>query len=187
MIAEGIVHDFKSTSDYTWLHGGRDDEHQLQGSIYRWLNPDKITEDFIRILYIFTDWSKASAKSNPNYPQQRVAAKDIPLLSIEDTEKWINSKLSQMKKYMTVPEGQVPECTDEELWRSEPKYKYYADSTKTSGRSTKNFESLAEAHKFWKVEKGGKGIVITEVGEAKRCNYCAAADICSQRKKLFPE
>ena len=182
MVAEGIVHDNKSTSAYTWLFGGRDEEHQLQGSIYRWLNPDKITADFIRICYIFTDWQKAAAKSNPNYPQSRVATKDIPLLSVEETEKWILSKIALFEKYKDVPENKLPECTDEELWRSDPQYKYYSDPTKTSGRSTKNFESLADARMF-QAEKGGKGVVITIQGEPKRCGYCEAFDNCTQKDK----
>lgn len=184
MVAEGIVHDNKSTSAYTWLYGGRDEEHQLQGSIYRWLNPDKITADFIRICYIFTDWQKAAAKSNPNYPQSRVATKDIPLLSVEETEKWILSKIALFEQYKDVPENQLPECTDEELWRSDPQYKYYSDPTKTSGRSTKNFDSMGDARMF-QAEKGGKGVVITIQGEPKRCGYCEAFDYCTQKDRYI--
>jgi hypothetical protein len=184
MVAEGIVHDNKTTSAYTWLYGGRDSEHQLQGSIYRWLNPDKITSDFIRICYIFTDWQKATAKQNPNYPQSRVATKDIPLLSLEETEHWLRNKLSVVKMYGSFSEDKLPECTDEELWRSAPQYKYYSDPTKTTGRSTKNFDSMNEA-KMFQVEKGGKGVIIPVLGEPKRCGYCEAYDVCSQKDKYF--
>ncbi|MFA7188474.1 MAG: hypothetical protein WC117_00130 [Sphaerochaetaceae bacterium] len=182
MVTEGIVQDQKSTSAYTWVYGGRDDEHALQGSIYRWLNPDKITEDFIRINYIFTDWSGASARQNPKYPQKRVESKDIPLLDITDTENWVINKLNQVSKYINAPEHEIPECTDEELWLSTPSYKYYADPTKTAGRSTKNFDSLAEAKAF-QVEKGSKGVVITIPGTPKRCGYCDAFDLCKQKDK----
>lgn len=184
MVAEGIVHDNKSTSAYTWLYGGRDEEHQLQGSIYRWLNPDKITADFIRICYIFTDWQKATAKQNPDYPQSRVATKDIPLLSLEETEKFILGKIALFEKYKDTPESSLPECTDEELWRAPPQYKYYSDPTKTNGRSTKNFDNAADARAF-QADKGGKGIVITVVGEPKRCGYCAAYPICTQKDKYI--
>lgn len=183
MVMEGQVMDNKSTTVYTWVYGGKDEDYRLQGSIYRWLNPDKITEDTIRINFIFTDWKKADARSNPNYPQSRVAHKDVPLLSVEETEAWIIWKLTQVQKHMKTPEAQLPECTDEELWRSDPAYKYYSDPTKTSGRSTKNFDSLAEANQFWKVDKGGKGIVITVPGEVKRCGYCESFDICTQKDR----
>ena len=182
MVAEGIVHDNKSTSAYTWVYGGRDEEHQQQGSLYRWLNPDKITEDFIRINYIFTDWQKSQAKQNPNYPQKRVESKDIMLLSEAEIQRWVEWKLQLVMKYWDAPERDIPNCTDEELWMSDPKFKYYADPAKTSGRSTKNFDSLLEANAF-KAEKGNKGIIITVPGEPKRCDYCDAFPICTQKDK----
>ena len=182
MVAEGIVHDNKSTSAYTWVYGGRDEEHQQQGSLYRWLNPDKITEDFIRINYIFTDWQKSQAKQNPNYPQKRVESKDIVLLSEAEVQRWVEWKLQLVMKYWDAPERDIPNCTDEELWMSDPKFKYFADPAKTSGRSTKNFDSLLEANAF-KAEKGNKGIIITVPGEPKRCDYCDAFPICTQKDK----
>lgn len=184
MVAEGIVQDYKSTSAFVWVKGSRNDEHALQGSIYRWLNPDKITEDFIRINYIFTDWQKFQAKSNPNYPQARVMHKDIPLLSEAETVRWMTNKLDLFEKYYGAKENEIPECTDEELWRSEPQHKYYSDPTKTSGRSTRNFDDLVEA-RVYMTEKGGKGIIKTIPGEPKRCGYCDAFDNCTQKDRYF--
>lgn len=183
MVAEGIVQDNKSTSAYVWVYGGREDDYRLQGSLYRWLNPTKITEDFIRINYIFTDWQKAQSLQNPAYPDSRCKFVDITLTSIQDTDRWVKDKLKQIKKYINAPEEELPECTREDLWMSEPKYKYYADPTKTSGRSTKNFTDHAEALAFQ--QSRGKGIVITEEGEPKKCGYCPAFEICNQRKRYF--
>ena len=186
MVADGIVHDNKSTTAYTWLTGDKDKDYQLQGSLYRWLNPDKITEDFIRINFIFTDWSKANARTDPKYPQAKVQAKEVPLLSLEETQAWVENKLAQIEKYWDAPDAQIPECSDEDLWRAPPKFKYYANASKTDGRSTKNFDDQAEANRFWKVEKGGAGVVIPVVGEPKRCNYCDAVGHCQQARKYFP-
>ena len=197
MVAEGIVHDNKSTTAYTWLYGTRDDEHALQGSLYRWLNdggfhsvkcddpigPPRITEDYIRINYIFTDWQKMSAKQNPKYPQKRILYKDIPLMSLEETERWVIAKIAQFQKYRKAPEEQLPECTDEELWRSAPVFKYYSDPQNTSGKSTKNFDDMIEARKH--VADKGKGIIIAVPGEVKRCGYCPAFPICKQKDRYF--
>ncbi|WP_244832388.1 hypothetical protein [Caballeronia sp. TF1N1] len=185
MVAEGIVQDYKSTSVWTWIYGGKDDDYRLQGSLYRWLNPEKITEDFIRINFLFTDWSSADSKTNPKYPPQRVAYKDVPLLSLEETDAWVTWKLSLIQKYWNTPEKDLPECTEDELWRSAPKFKYYSDPTKTSGKSTKNFDALHEANQFWKVDKGGKGIVITVPGEVKRCSYCESFNVCTQKDRYL--
>ncbi len=189
LVAEGHVEDNKSTSAWGWVFGTRDDENQLQGSLYRWIDADRevrrITEDYIRVNYIFTDWQKMQARSNPKYPQKRVEHKDIPLLSLEDTELYVKSKLYDIKKNMNLPEEAMVECSDEDIWRSDPQYKYYADPTKTAGRSTKNFETLVEANAFM-AEKGGKGIVKTILGEPKRCQqYCGAYSICKQKDRYF--
>ena len=187
MVAEGVVNDYKSTSVYSWIHDNKTRDYQLQGSIYRWLNPDKITEDYIRINFIFTDWQKVNALSDPNYPKSRLQYKDIPLFSLEETEKYLSNKLAQLDKYMEAPEMQIPECTEEELWRTPGKYKYFSNPSKTLGRSTKNFDNQAEANKYWKVDKKGKGIVIYAPGEVRRCQYCSAASICKQRLNYFKE
>jgi hypothetical protein len=187
MVTDGIIQDTKSTSAFTWVHGGRDDDYKLQMSIYRWLDAaqplPKITEDYGRINFIFTDWQNFTAKTNPKYPQKRVEYKEIPLMSLAETEAWVLNKLNQIQKYKDVPENLVPECSEEDLWRSDPVFKYFSDPAKTSGRSTKNFDSLREAHAF-KSEKG-KGVVITVPSEPKRCGYCDAFSICTQKDKYF--
>lgn len=190
LVTDGIVQDAKSTSAFTWVYDGKDDDYRLQMSLYRWIDAaqpmPRISEDYGRVNFIFTDWQKSSARTNPKYPQKRVAYKDIPLLTLKETEQWVRHKLTQVMDYKQSPESEIPECTDSELWRSDPAYKYYADPAKTSGRSTKNFDNMADARTF-QSEKNGKGIIITVPGEAKRCAYCDAAPVCSQFRRLFPE
>lgn len=187
IVTEGLLQDFKSTSTYSWTKGTRDDEHKMQGSIYRWLHDDKITSDVIRINYIFTDFMKGMT-SQPNYPAQRIMHKDIPLLSYERTERWLDEKLALIDKYWDAPESEIPECTDEELWKSEPQFKYYSDPEKAkdpSARSTKNFDDMASA-RLHMANKGGKGAIKVVEGQVKRCEYCAVASICKQRERYFP-
>lgn len=182
MVSEGIVQDFKTTSAFTWTKGGRDTEHQLQGSIYQWLNPDKIHEDYIRINYLFTDWAKYMARQNPAYPQHRVEFKDIPLLGVPETEAWLVDKLTNVMHYWNAREEDIPYCTDEELWLSEPVHKFYAkpETAQAGGRCTKRFTDLNEARAHM-ASKGGTGIIITDRGEPKRCDYCDVFAQCSQK------
>lgn len=193
MVADGIVQDNKSTSVNSWLFGGRDSDYQLQMSLYRWIDAyrpqlglkRRITEDFGRINFIFTDWSKMQARSNPKYPK-RVEEKEIWLLSLDETEAWVRKKLAQIQHHRDTPEHMLPECTDEELWRSQPRYKYFSDPEKAKvpgSRSTKNFDDPAEAHMF--MAEKGKGIVVTVPGEVKRCEYCPAFDGCTQKNRYF--
>lgn len=182
-IGEGLVEDFKSTSVYSYLSGSNDNNYILQGSIYRWLNPDIITQDRMAIRFIFTDWSAAKARADPNYPPNRFHSKVFDLKPLNETENFIKQKLSLIDQYWDAPEDEIPECTDEELWRSEPIFKYYKNPEKMS-RSTKNFTSMQEA-RLRLAEDGGKGIVVEKPGEVTACKYCSAFSICTQKDSLI--
>ena len=183
LVAQGRVMDFKSTSTYVWTRGVRDSEHILQGSLYRMIHPEIITEDTMEIAYIFKDWNKNMALNSKAYPQRPLMAKTLDLMSIEESETWVKRKLELVEKYWDAPEKEIPECSNEDLWFGEPKFKYFSDPEKAKepgARSTKNFDTLSEANKF-KSEKG-KGIVITAFGSPKRCkDYCDAFPICTQK------
>jgi hypothetical protein len=178
-VLDGELQDFKSTSVYSFILGDKDEIYRLQGSIYRWLNPTKITHDYMNIQFIFTDWSRAMAARNSEYPQQRVHTHRVTLMSIAETEDWLNAKIDALESVAHLPEDQLPFCTDADLWRSAPKWKYYSDPAKTSGKSTKNFDSAAEADAHLKA--AGKGIVIEIPGQVKACGYCPAFNICTQK------
>lgn len=191
LVADGIVQDFKSTSAWGWAKDTKDDGYRQQMSIYRWLDAGRslrrITEDYGKINFIFTDWAKGMAKTQASYPDQRVKTKDIALASVAETETWIIAKLRQIQKYWDAPESEIPECTDEELWRSPPVYKYFSDPTKANqpgARSSKNFDDAMSA-KNYLAEKGGRGIIITQPGEVKACGYCPAFEGCTQKDRYL--
>lgn len=191
MVAEGIVNDFKSTSAWAWAKGTRDEDFVEQMSIYRWIDHHqeipKITEDFGQINFIFTDWAKGMAKTNPDYPQKRVETKQLKLMTLAHTEQLIDHKLDLLARYQNLPEKQIPHCTPDELWMSDPIFKFFSDPAKAkdpNARSTKNFDDLGSA-KLYQSEKGGKGVIVTVTGEPKRCGYCAAFDACTQKDQWF--
>lgn len=182
-VAEGRVEDFKTTSTYTAMNNTKDADYILQGSIYRWLNPDIITSDTMAIQFIFTDWSGAKARTDPNYPQKRFQTRVFNLLSLQDTENFIRKKLALISKYWNANAEDIPECTDAELWRSEPIWKYYKNPEKLS-RSTKNFENKQEAY-IRLAEDGGVGIVKEVPGQVVACKYCPAFTVCNQKDFLI--
>lgn len=186
----GAYRDVKSTSTFAYMSGTKDEDYILQGSMYRYIMPEMIWQDTMRIEFIFTDWAKFRAKADPNYPQVKVAHKEFPLMSIEDTEQWILDKLDDIKKNARYAKDQskLVRCTDKELWRAKDEYKYFAneDTFKKGGRATKRFDSLADAENH-RASKGGKGIVVTVPGEVKACEYCPAFPVCEQRKEYFPD
>lgn len=184
-VAEGRLEDFKSTSTFTWINDTKTRDYQLQGSIYRWLNPEIVTQDHMAIQFFFTDWMPGRAMQDPKYPNRQVEQKLIPLLSLDDTEDFIRSKLQQFSRFRGTEEHMLPYCTDDELWRKEPTYKYYKNPAKRA-RSTKNFEVLAEANQR-KIDDGNVGVVVTVPGQVVACRYCAAFPVCTQKDQYLAD
>lgn len=180
-IGDGRVEDFKTTSTYSFMAGSNNEKFTLQGSIYRWLDPKKITKDELAIQYIFTDWSSMAARQNPDYPQQRFAQRIFPLLSIQETESYVMNRLDQMERLWNAPEDQIPYCTDEELWRSAPVYKWYKNGDVTAARSSKNFDDRLEAYTH--MSRNG-GAIKDVPGQVKACHYCPAFAACKQKDAL---
>ena len=183
VVVNGRLSDYKSTSVYSVIFGSNDQKYILQGSIYRWLSPDIITDDYMDIEFIFTDWSKAKALQQKDYPQDRVMTKTYPLMSLEATERWLAVKLKEIHTYLSAEQETLPECTDEELWATPTVYKYYKNPNKLD-RSTKNFDTLDAAHARLASE-GSVGIVNEVKGQVKACIYCNALNVCNQAKQLI--
>lgn len=182
-VGDGRVEDFKTTSTYTAINNTNDVKHILQGSLYRWLNPEIITKDEMAIQFIFTDWSKAKAMQDPKYPQNRIQQRVHGLKSIAETQAFVERKLAQITQYWDADEEEIPYCTDEDLWRSEPVFKYYKNPASTK-RSTKNFENKHDATLRY-IEDGSVGIVKEVPGQATACKYCPAFSVCTQKDQLI--
>lgn len=182
-VGNGALEDFKSTSTFSYMKGSKDLDYALQGSIYRWLNPDIITKDVMSIQFIFTDWQRAQARANPIYPQRKTETKRYQLLSLEDTQKYIEGRIALYEKYKQAKDEDIPECTDEELWRDAPVWKYYKNPANMT-RSTKNFDTEAEAYKRL-ADDGNVGMIVHNPGQVKACAYCPAFPICKQKDELI--
>ena len=177
-VVEQTVEDVKTTKTYNWIKGSNDVKYGLQGSIYRWLNPEIIIEDHINILMIFTDWSPLKAKADPTYPQKRVIVKKVPLMSLEETESWIRAQLTNLHRYLDKSQEELPQCTPEELWMDPPKWAYYKDKTKLV-RATKLFDNAPEAN-LKLAQDGNKGLIVKRDMEPRFCRYCPAVSVCTQ-------
>jgi hypothetical protein len=182
-VGEGRVQDFKSTGVFTYKNQVNTDKYTQQGSIYRWLDPKLITEGEMDIHYIFTDWKAAMARSDKNYPPRRFHRQTFPLMSLASTENFIARKLAQIEAYMGADEEEIPDCSDEDLWRSEPRFKYYKNPEKTQ-RSTANFDSRGEAAAR-QIAEGGKGFIKEVPGQVVACKYCPAFMVCGQKDRLI--
>lgn len=183
-VLNGRIEDNKVVGVYKYMKmdDSEHSEYAIQQSIYRWLNPEIITSSVGCVNFIFKDWKRGEVSRIKGYPTEQVMEMPLELMSLEDTEKFIIKKLDDiLMNVQQSHEKNMTRCTDEELWRDDPVHKYYKnpETAKKNGRSTKNFDSYADAvaHK----QKAGVGVVVTKPGEVRRCNYCAAAPLCTQR------
>ena len=177
-IFHGHLHDYKSTSTFVYSNAVKSDDYIKQGSIYRWLNPDKIDKDKMTIDFIFTDW-KSSGLNQANYPPSQVLSQQYDLIPIAETHAWVEKRLALIESHENTEEADLPLCNDNELWRSESVWKYYS-SGQVAARSTKNFDTAAEAYAR-KNTDGNKGLVLEVKGAPTACLYCNVASSCSQR------
>lgn len=182
--AEGKLTDFKTTGTWKWNKLDKaDEDYRRQGSIYRLIHQDILSEDWLDIVFLFTDWSKGKAKSSKNYPQSPVMNHPVSLWSLEETKQFITNFTNKLNQYKDVPEPDLPLCSPEQLWQDEPTYKYFKNPAKLT-RATRVFTDFHEAMKQF-VSDGSVGIVKTVYGEAKSCLYCPAYNACTQKDNLI--
>lgn len=177
----GKLSDYKTCSVWSTIFDSNREDYILQGSIYRWIHQPIVTADNVSIEKIYTDWSASKARADRNYPQLRVGSSDYPLMSITDTEKWIIDRLHAIDTALKQKQDQMPLCTDEELWATPSKYKYYKKPGAT--KATKVYDNLGEAQ--GRLASEGCGEVKTFPGQVKRCGYCPVQPICDQSKGLI--
>lgn len=183
-VGQGRLEDFKSTSAYVVQKGINDEKFTMQGSIYRWMGPDIITNPNMAIQFIIKDWSRAQASQNPTYPQAAHVERILTLKPVEEIQQYVERKLTLIEKYWDAPEDEVPQCSEDELIRSDAVFKYYSDPAKANagGRSTKNFDDkqLAYTH----LAQAGKGVVKEVPGQVTACRFCPAFPVCTQKDAL---
>lgn len=182
--AEGKLTDFKTTGTWKWSKLDKaDEDYRRQGSIYRLIHKDILSEDWLDIVFLFTDWSKGKAKASKSYPQSPVMNHPVSLWTEEETIQFITKFTNELEFYKDVPESNLPECNPNQLWQDEPTYKYYKNPDKLT-RATKVFPDFHSAMQQF-VSDGSVGIVKTVYGEAKACLFCPAYNCCTQKDNLI--
>lgn len=178
LVVDGYLEDIKMTGTFTYKHKTNDEKWRIQGSCYRWLNPDIVTKDTLKIQYIFKDFMQSMAKT-PDYPPSATHEYKIKLMSVQEADSYIRQRVADYKRLLNADEADMPPCSDEDLWRKEPVFKYYKNPNSTA-RSTKNFNTFMEAHARL-AEDGFVGNIVEVKGEVVACKYCDAFSECKQK------
>ena len=183
-IDNGKLIDFKTTSTFAYTSGNKDEDYIMQGSIYRWLNPEIITDEFMDICFIFTDWQKNRYMSDPrNYPSNQIISRSFKLHSAAFVQSYVEERVRTLIRLQDVPEKDLPLCTDKDLWRKPDTFKYYKNPQKQT-KSTANFDNLSDANRRF-LDDGAVGLVKTVKGGVSACLYCSAFTVCTQKDRLI--
>ena len=183
--------DIKSTSVWNYIYKNKIEEYTTQMSIYRYLASKNGIDliDTAQVLYLFTDWARSKAKSNPDYPPTRAASGDIDLWPLLKTKKYIRGRIDLFQHHLdNTPDDELPFCTDEELWKQPDKWAVMKIGQK---RAKKVFDEERNAKLFIDTQietsppaEAKKLYVEERPGVVNRCNYCAASEVCNQCKQL---
>jgi hypothetical protein len=179
------LRDMKSTSTWSFVFGGKDSDYKTQLSIYRWLlSPTHNVKDVGFIDFFFTDWQSSKARYDKDYPQHRIkAGYKIPLMSLEETERYIREKLEQIDKYRDAKDEDLPPCHVSELWAEQDKYAVYKIGNKKATKVCDSNQEALEYIKSKKLDEKANKIEFRQ-GKIRRCKYCPANPICLQAKTL---
>lgn len=172
MVIDGKLHDIKTTSTYSYELGLNDEKYMLQGSIYRWLNPELITDDYLTINFVFLDWKAFQGKAKENYPPAKAYSKKYKLLSLAETEMFIRNKLKIHVKHLESPLELIPCCTEKELFSKPPVFKYYKNGYREGARATKNFDSMSEASHYRATKGNYQGDILEVKSDPFMCPCC---------------
>lgn len=177
------LRDIKTTSVWSYILGGKDDNYEKQLSIYRWLNSvDRKVNDIGYIDFFFTDWQSTKARTDRNYPQHRIhTGYKIQLMSLEDTEDYIRSRLEAIEIDRNKADNNLTLCTAEELWAENEKFAVYKHGAK---RATRVLDSMEEAEKYKKAKRIS-GFIKKREAKVRRCNYCSGLPFCNQGQRYL--
>jgi hypothetical protein len=119
LIIDNQLNDFKTLFSYTLTHNTREKEWTEQLSIYRWLYFKKHGKELNssgKIIAIIKDWKKKYLGVTENYPSGPVVEIVLPLMSFDETEKFVAGKIDVLKQLAEVPDDELPVCSDEDTW-----------------------------------------------------------------------
>lgn len=185
VVMDGTVRDIKTTKAYTYMKGSQDEKYRLQGSMYRWLNPELITNDFMFVDYYFTDWSPVAyqKEKEKNYPPTRMLEKRFDLMSPEETQMYVEQRLDLIKQYTGVPQTALPRCTSEELWKPDSEWEYWTKAT--NKRCSNLLKTRGEAEAL--MASKGMGFLRERQQGPRFCKFCDASSICKQAQEYIAE
>lgn len=172
-----ILNDWKVTSIWTYLKGGREEWEQAL-NIYAYMISKKFNAYPKRLFnqLILRDWSRKDAQFKPGYPKVPFVSLEQKLWEPEITEQFIVERVQLHEAASKTADEELPECTEDDRWQRRPVWAVHRQGMK---RAVKLFDEESEAEQM---VKGKPALhVMYRPGEAIRCeSYCQVKRFCSQ-------
>jgi hypothetical protein len=115
---ERDMYDMKNTSVWKAMFGDKLD-WTAQQNMYRYMyyleHQKKLRS--VRIIGLFRDWSKREMqRSSYQYPKYPAVEYVLPIWDFNQTQKFMEGKVEVLKDNEDVADGDLPECTFEDMW-----------------------------------------------------------------------
>ena len=108
--------DYKVTSVYSYLRGAKE-EWIAQGNVNRWLlHKNGIDVKYLKNILLLRDWAEWELERKKGYPPVQVQTLDLPMWTLEETERFITERIKIFQNAMKLPDNQLPKCSAEERW-----------------------------------------------------------------------
>jgi hypothetical protein len=175
LISDGTLYDFKVTSVWSLMDGGKI-EWEQQLNLLRFLASIKAVSsgdsrylvNKLAIVAILRDFQKVKAGID-GYPKSAVAIVDIPLWPLMQAGSYLADRVEA--HFQSDP----PPCTDEERWATEEVYALMKDGRKSAVKLHDTRESAEAAA----AEKGKGHFVQLRPKTYRRCEgYCGVSHSC---------
>lgn len=163
--------DYKVTSVYAFLLEDKA-EWEAQLNVYAWLyRRHGFSPKRLRIVAILRDWSRSRAKADPEYPQQPVMVRLIPMWDDAQVQAYVEQRI---QIHQEAEAGIVDPCTDRDRWHRPDSWAVVKNGNKRAMRVFDN-ETAAEAMAVTRPEYR----VDHRLGEDVRCAYfCPVREFC---------
>jgi len=145
--------------------------------------------DKLQIVGLLRDWHKSQAKRDQFYPQKPVVIRDIKFWSQNDVIRYVHERASAHDHAKSTNLGNVPPCTEEEMWSSPTTWAVMKTGRKIAIKAKlESHQSALDYIEKNKLPTAGKDAHYVEVrpGVRRRCeDYCDVADWCPAYQKFL--
>lgn len=174
------VYDWKTASVWKVIKGDFSDWRK-QGLIYAYLL--KLAGHEVNkcsFIVSLKDFSPTKSETDASYPRSAVYVYsfDVTDNELDEIKSFIESKIENIKMYLSSDDDSIVPCSSEERWAEPPKFAVMKSGRKTA---VKLHDTKEDAEKYIADSKDNKSLYIEErKGCDKKCEkYCICNSFCS--------